>query len=113
MAKEDGLDALLDLHGEIFEVSPHGHWVKFIAYRVPVSEGVPHGISYSLTLHNRQGDRLLGFDNAHALGAVPPNDHEHLGTAHRGRRYRFESAGQLLSDFWAAVDRYLKEIDSD
>ncbi len=113
MDNADGLTLLLDLHGEIFEVSPHGHWVKFIAYRVPATEGVPHGISYSLTFHNRRGDRLLGFDNAHPLESVPPNDHRHFGLDDKGRRYRFESAEQLLSDFWATVDQCLKEMEND
>ncbi len=26
-----------------------------------------YGIRYSLTLHDREGDRLLGFDNAHEI----------------------------------------------
>ena len=110
---EDGLDVLLDLHGEIFEVSPQGHWVKFVAYRVPATEGVPHGVSYSLTLHNRRGERLLGFDNAHALDSTPPNDHRHAKAEDKGRRYDFESAEKLLSDFWQAVDRRLQEDEHD
>ncbi len=28
---------------------------------------MPHGIRYALTLHDRYGTRLLGFDNAHAV----------------------------------------------
>jgi len=38
---------------------------------------VPHGIRYALTLHDRYGTRLLGFDNAHAV--MPPKRERHAG----------------------------------
>jgi hypothetical protein len=31
----------------------------------PVSPVKPHGPDYSLTLHGLDGERLVGFDNAH------------------------------------------------
>jgi hypothetical protein len=31
---------------------------------VEPDEHVPHGIRYALTLHDRYGTRLLGYDNA-------------------------------------------------
>jgi hypothetical protein len=33
--------------------------------RLPVSLEKPHGVDYSLTLHGPEGERLVGFDNAH------------------------------------------------
>lgn len=63
-----GLDLALDLDGTTLVVDPHGrHWVKFAVRRVPCSLERPHGLSYSLTLHSSDGQRLIGFDNAHAV----------------------------------------------
>ncbi|WP_342748518.1 toxin-antitoxin system TumE family protein [Geothermobacter hydrogeniphilus] len=45
----------------------NGYWVKFEARRVTVNEHIPHGSSYSLTLHDRTNRRIIGFDNAHAI----------------------------------------------
>jgi hypothetical protein len=33
----------------------------------PVRPEKPHGPDYSLTLHDGDGERLLGFDNAHPI----------------------------------------------
>jgi hypothetical protein len=49
------LDALLGLDGEVFVVDAMGHWVRFVAKAVQVSNEQPHGVSYSLTLHDVSG----------------------------------------------------------
>ena len=110
------LDNLLDLNGQVLVVDPVGkHWVKFTVNRVPPSPERPHGIVYSLTLHNAAGDRLLGFDNAHALAprrgpsgrSGRRYDHKHLlGTI---RPYDYKDAATLVADFWAEVDAMLRE----
>jgi hypothetical protein len=111
-----GLDTLLDLDGQVFVVDPNGgYWVKFMACRVPASTEKPAGVSYSLTLHDAAGRRLVGFDNTHAVrksarpggkGRGSP-DHKHrLGTV---RPYTFRNAATLLQDFWKEVDSVLKE----
>jgi hypothetical protein len=83
--------------------------------RVGVSAVRPHGLKYSLTLHGPAGERIIGFDNAHAvrMSAGPGGrnrgaaDHRHrLGAV---RPYRFRGAAGLLEDFWAEVDGFLKE----
>jgi hypothetical protein len=62
------LDALLLLDGESFVVEAAGKcWVKFVVKQVVSSPERPHGLSYSLTLHGQDGERLLGFDNAHPV----------------------------------------------
>ena len=67
-APDSGLDALLPLDGEVFFIDPQGnHWVKFEVKRVAVSAERPHGLRYSLTLHAKDGARLVGFDNAHPV----------------------------------------------
>jgi hypothetical protein len=66
----------------------------------------PHGIDYSLTLHGPDGERLVGFDNAHPLGRRKrgePQDHRHrLRTI---RAYDYRDAATLLADFWTTVTR--------
>jgi hypothetical protein len=72
---------------------------------------------YAFTLHDPDGRRLLGFDNAHA---VPPEgsrfkpraveqDHWHRNENDEGRPYRFIDADTLLADFEAEVIRVLSE----
>jgi hypothetical protein len=110
--KNSELEYLLDLHGEIYPMD-NGHWTKFEVNKVKPTEAIPHGIKYSLTLHDRYGKRVLGFDNAHGIklrkgkfGAKKTTwDHEHQKAI--VKNYEFESPGQLLEDFWAAVDKYL------
>lgn len=121
MVKDDkGLEALLLLDGEIYDQG-NGYWIKIEARRVESSVHVPHGVRYALTLHDRYGSRLLGFDNAHAV--KPPKrkrysgrrlayDHRHRHSRDKGVPYEFTSPQHLLEDFFDAVDRVLKEINS-
>ena len=112
-----GLDTLLDLDGSILE-QEGGYWIKIEVRRIPPSEHARHGIRYSLTLHNRYGNRVLGYDNAHAVkppkkfkfvGRRLPYDHRHRTASDKGEPYVFESAHRLLEDFFAEVDRVIKE----
>jgi len=92
-----------------------GNWVRFVVREVSVTAAKPHGLDYSLTLHAPEGDRLMGFDNAHPVrsgsgpggGASGAHDHRHrLKTV---RPYECRDAATLLEDFWAAVDALLRE----
>lgn len=68
-----GLQALLDLDGQSFWDKKH--WTKFDVKQVGVTKHRPHSIKYSLTLHDRNNTRILGFDNAHQIkrgGRRPP-----------------------------------------
>lgn len=108
------LETLLNLNGEMFPME-NGCWTKFEAFRVGPSQQIPHGISYSLTLHDKNNRRVIGFDNAHAIkpkrkkyGARKVTwDHKHQ--QEKVFSYEFETAGQLLGDFWEAVEAYLGE----
>ncbi len=112
MRKHDpALDTLLDLDGLTFVVdSQGGHWVRFVVTKVPVTSEKPHGLDYSLTLHGPNGERLVGFDNAHRVDKQrrgDPQDHRHrIRTV---RPYEYKDAAALLADFWAEVDFVLKE----
>jgi hypothetical protein len=105
------LEVLLDLDGQVLVVDPEGgHWVRFAVKRVPVSPEKAHGINYSLTLHGPNGERLVGFDNAHHVAGQKrgePQDHRHrLRTT---RSYEYHDAATLLADFWSTVDAVLRE----
>jgi hypothetical protein len=63
---DHSLDTLLLLDGETFVVEG-AFWVKFVVKRIPTSSEKPHGLDYSLTLHDGDNQRLLGFDNAHSI----------------------------------------------
>jgi len=80
------------------------------------TEFIPHGIRYSLTLHNRYGTRVLGYDNAHAVkppskfkfaGRRLPYDHKHRTASDKGVPYTFDSAQVLLEDFFAEADKVI------
>jgi Family of unknown function (DUF6516) len=90
--------------------------VKFEVQRVAADPERPHGIKYSLTLHDGHSNkRLIGFDNAHVVPtsrgpggkSKPPCDHRHhYDTV---KRYKYENAAKLIEDFWKLADQVLKE----
>jgi len=113
---DPGLDALLALDGVVFVVDPKGaHWVKMVVKQVAPSRERPHGISYSLTLHASNGERLIGYDNAHAVstgtgpGRRASAAHDHRHQHGRTRPYDFCDAATLMQDFWNDVDAVLRE----
>lgn len=118
MQRDHTLDTLLDLNDTIIH-QEGGYWMKFEAWQVEVSEQVPHGIRYSLTLHDKYGKRILGYDNSHAVklpkkykyaGQRLAYDHKHRHASDKGVPYEFTDAGQLLTDFFYEVDQVLKEL---
>ncbi len=114
MARDSSLDTLLYLHGVSYVVDGP-FWVKFEVKQVPVTPQRPHGLIYSLTLHDGHGQRLLGFDNAHAIaegsgpGAKTRIEYDHTHKGRRVRFYEFADAATLLADFWVEADKILKE----
>lgn len=113
MTDDNGLQSLLDLDGERFQMGG-GYWTKFDVKQVEPSAEIPHGISYSLTFHDRHGRRLLGFDNAHAVKKskkyeARKTEWDHRHDADRVTSYVFDHPGKLLEDFWKAVNKILEE----
>ncbi len=100
--RDPTLDVLLDLDGQVLVVDPEGgHWVRFVVTRVPVSPEKPHGAD---------GERLVGFDNAHPMTRRKrgdPQDHRHR--LRSIRPYEYRNAATLLVDFWEIVDAVLRE----
>ena len=120
MNETQGLETLLDLHGQIIDQGD-GYWVKIEAWRTDATPFVPHGVRYSLTLHEPYGKRSLGYDNAHAVkpsrrightGRRLTYDHRHRHASDIGVPYDFKDAYQLLSDFFREVDQVLKKAQS-
>lgn len=114
MRRDRSLDTLLQLDGETFVVEGL-FWVRFEVKQVPASPEKPHGIDYSLTLHDARGKRLVGFDNAHPIkegsgpGARTRVEYDHRHAGQRVHFYEFRGAATLLADFWTEVDRILQE----
>ncbi|MEI6262517.1 MAG: DUF6516 family protein [Deltaproteobacteria bacterium] len=116
---DHGLDDLIELDGVVLVVDPLGnYWVKFVVTCVAASDERPHGISYSLTLHAADGERIVGFDNAHAvnIGSGPSrrmsSTHDHWHRYGTIKPYKYQGALELLQDFWNEVDAVLKEKGS-
>ncbi len=111
--KDYGLETLLLLDGEIFPMD-NGYWTKFEARKVIPSKNVPHGIKYSLTLHDKNNQRVIGFDNAHGIKSKKNKyigkrtiwDHKHKMDIIEP--YEFDNPGQLLEDFWNDVNRQIE-----
>ena len=96
--RDRSLDTPLDLDGQVFVVDP--------------TPARPHGLNYSLTLHAENGERLVGFDNAHPMQPIAgpggksrkAQDHKHRLRIIRPYDYK-DSA----TDFWTEVDAVLRE----
>jgi hypothetical protein len=88
--------------------------VRFVVTRVGPTQEKPHGLDYSLTLHGPDGERLVGFDNAHPIGRQRrggPQDHRHR--LRKVRPYDYRDAATLVADFWTVVDEVLRERGVD
>lgn len=114
---DDELQSLLDLDGERY-VLDGGYWVKIDVERSDKTSRRPHGIKYSLTLHNADNERVIGFDNAHLVKpyrkkffcTVTTYDHKHIKRT--TSQYEFDSPAALLEDFWEAVTSHLSREGS-
>jgi|SRR6187402_1437785 hypothetical protein len=116
-SKAEGWDYILELHGQKIGYED-GYWVAIRVTRVEPDAGRPHGLQYSLTLHDENDDRLLGYDNSHAIDAASgparksrrPAPFDHIDR--RGKRsapYAFTTPFKLVQDFFAEVERVLKQ----
>lgn len=111
------IETLLNLNGMVIEQAG-GHWTKFEVREVPKTAEIPHGIRYSLTLHDKNGKRIMGFDNAHSVKKAKKGknkdrktlDHRHRNSEDEGIFYTFIDAHQLLKDFWLEVDKLLNSL---
>jgi hypothetical protein len=109
MTEEHELEVLLNLDGFEFQFG-RGYRVNIAAQRVAASPGRPHGIKYSLTLHDPAGRRIYGLDNAHGTRRRRPEfDHRHVYGGRRLVPYPYRGPAELLEDFYREVERILAE----
>jgi hypothetical protein len=106
------LENLLMLDGEVFPLD-NGCWVKFEAKRVELSSAIPHGVKYSLALHDKRNHRVIGYDNAHSFKptqkyGAKKESYDYIHKKMDIVSYEFESAAQLIEDFWKSVDYYME-----
>ena len=106
------IDNLLNLDGETFSMD-NGYWVKFEVHRVVPTKAMPIGIKYSLTLHDKTNQRVIGYDNAHSFKSTKKygakkQTYDHIHKKMDVIPYEFESAGQLLEDFWQSAEHYME-----
>ena len=114
---ENCLDVLLDMHGtEVHRED--GYCYRIQAWKVRPTKEIPHGIRYSLTLHDQYNTRVLGFDNAHAIkpskkgkiaGKRVVYDHLHRTPHDKGVPYEFDSPAKLIQDFFIKVDEVIED----
>jgi hypothetical protein len=111
-SRDLSLDTLLDLDGQVMVIDEAGYWVRFVVHQVPATPEKPHGLDYALTMHGPNGERLVGFDNAHRVagrqGRVSTTkDHKHrLRTI---KSYEYTDASALLTAFWNEVESVMRE----
>lgn len=112
--RDPAFDVLLNLDGQIFYIGDRGHRVQFeVTESVAMAER-PHGLRYSLTVHGPRGERIAGFDNAHAVPATKGPGGRRATYDHRHRfktvrPYDYTDAAALLEDFWTLAEAVLKE----
>lgn len=91
----------------------NGYWVKFEAKKVNKTKALPYGVKYSLTLHNKKNQRVIGYDNAHSFKSskkygAKKETYDHIHKISEIVPYEFESASQLIEDFWKSVEYYME-----
>ena len=120
ISDEHTIEFLLGFDGRVHHLK-QGYWLKFEIKRVDATPERPNGLRYAFTLHGPDGNRLIGFDNAHGVDHPgsrfrPPrieHDHWHRTVDDPGKPYAFVSAVQFLTDFFAEVQRVLAERGID
>ena len=66
--KDYGIDSLFVLNGDRYFIDDKGEFEAiFKVSKVTESPKIPHGIKYTLLLLNAKGERVVCFDNAHAV----------------------------------------------
>lgn len=109
MREDDELEVLLGLDDFEFEFA-RGYRVKIVAQRVMATRARPHGLKYSLTLHDPSGRRIYGMDNAHRVRRSRPEfAHRHVYGLRRIVPYAYRGPIALLEDFYREVERILRD----
>ena len=89
---------LLSLHGFEYRFAM-GYRIKIEAQESEATSARPHGIKYSLTLHEPGGRRIYGIDNAHRAGSRREFDHRHVYRGGEVVPYVFRGSAELSRIF--------------
>ena len=108
MAEDYELEVLLSLDGFEFQFAG-GYRVKIAVQLIEATRARPHGVKYSLTLHDSTGVRIYGLDNAHGTRRRSEFDHRHVYGRRRVVPYVYRGPVELLEDFYREVERILSE----
>jgi hypothetical protein len=109
MVVDEAMRRLLDFERRRYWLS-NGWSIRFRVAEIEASKVRPHGIKYSFTLHDHDGSRLLGFDNAHGVPRTETHDHWHrFRRTRQPVAYAFQGADQLIGDFFAAVEQACRQ----
>ena len=107
------LQNLLALDNYVYYLQGGKYWVKFEARKIEPTKHMPHGIKYSLTFHDKDNNRIVGYDNAHDCLPRRKNHRakkikwDHIHKKKRVYYYEFNSASQLIEDFWKTIENFL------
>ena len=113
-SSDQGMEYLLSLDGQCVFFD-NGSRAVFSVTSVATTDARPHGIKYKLVLLDANGERLVGFDNAHSVleGSGPgrrrPLAHDHKHVGRKTVPYKFKDAYSLVADFWKEVDKHVNE----
>jgi hypothetical protein len=105
---DHALEFLVSLDGSEFRLAT-GYTVKIEARVVEATRHRPHGVKYSLTLHDATGRRIYGMDNAHGVRRRTEFDHRHVYGRRKMVGYVYRGPAELLADFYREVERILAE----
>ena len=109
MDRDYMLEYLLSLDDSFIDMEDDWE-VHVRAHQIPSTRQRPHGLRYSLTLHNTLGERVLGYDNAHfARDGKRQGTFDHIHRGSRVRHYQYVDAEALLADFLKDVDQHIEE----
>ena len=107
------LECLLRFNGAKF-FRDDGCWYQIEVKFTESTPGRPHGLSYSMTLHDKYNNRVFGIDNAHGYdfkknrfsGRRVVYDHKHQ--EEKVFPYDFLSPERLIEDFFKGCDDYIE-----
>lgn len=112
-------DAMVDAYDGQTHWFEQGYHATFRFWRTSKPKRGDHPYRYELVLHNPEGRRIMGYDNAHPVkwtsGEFTKHgenaDHYHRTKSDKGQPYRFVSLAQLFEDFYERAEKALGELN--
>jgi uncharacterized protein DUF6516 len=106
--RDEAMERILDYDRRRYWLE-NGWSLRFRIGEAVATDERPHGLKYAFTLHDVDGARLLGFDNAHGARRTRAWDHRHrFRKTEKIVPYDFSDTDTLLCDFFDAVEQACK-----